>query len=519
MIISRGKWVWASVVLLLLIALMAACSNNNSDSQNNGGNTPNTSTPDTENSSDTEQILPVRYVVPGVAPVDLDKVQAAVNEKLKADGLNLELEVIFIDWDVWDQRTNLMLSTGEEFELLHVMENGVNSGVYAGRGAIIPLDDLIDEHGDVLKEVIDETTFNGAKVDGSIYSIPAMWRSEVGTGAEIGPIGVRADYLAEVNEPIPTTVEDFIRSAEKIQALTDQDTYVHLATNRVPVAFQRTYPEWPFFVDLNDLFFVDQQGNVEAYIETDVFKRDSQILRELYTKNLINPDILSMTNADRNKALDTGNFSFNIGGVVHRYPTMIPNVPDIKVEEFFLAPDEPILQMFAFGNTNAVPVTTKHPEAGVKFLNWLYSSSENHNLFVYGIEGEHWTPEGDRKLNRILDADGKFYAFPDWQIAHTDFTRYSTEDLDYYIQVRTGIADGMTSVEAVNLGFRFDTEPVSVEYTNLIAEIKASIYPIKHGVVEYDKHFPAALANMKAAGLDKVVAEYERQLKEWMAKK
>ena len=38
------------------------------------------------------------------------------------------------------------------------------------------------------------------------------------------------------------------------------------------------------------------------------------------------------------------------------------------------------------------------------------------------------------------------------------------------------------------------------------------------GVQDYNKAFPAALQKMKAAGLDKVVAEYQKQYKDYLAK-
>ena len=64
--------------------------------------------------------VPMRYVAPGGAPSELDVALVAINEKLAADGVGIEVEVERIGWDAWDQKTNLMLSTGEPFELLHV---------------------------------------------------------------------------------------------------------------------------------------------------------------------------------------------------------------------------------------------------------------------------------------------------------------------------------------------------------------------------------------------------------------
>jgi putative aldouronate transport system substrate-binding protein len=67
------------------------------------------------------------------------------------------------------------------------------------------------------------------------------------------------------------------------------------------------------------------------------------------------------------------------------------------------------------------------------------------------------------------------------------------------------------------VGFNFDSTPVRVEYANMMAEYTSSILPIKVGVLPYEKNFQAALAKMKAAGSDVVIAEYRKQLAEYIA--
>ena len=83
----------------------------------------------------------VRWLVPGAPIPDQDRVIAAVNKKLAADGLNIELNLERIDWEVWEQKTNLMISTKEEFDLIHVMQGSINFDVYASRGATAAISD------------------------------------------------------------------------------------------------------------------------------------------------------------------------------------------------------------------------------------------------------------------------------------------------------------------------------------------------------------------------------------------
>lgn len=74
-----------------------------------------------------------------------------------------------------------------------------------------------------------------------------------------------------------------------------------------------------------------------------------------------------------------------------------------------------------------------------------------------------------------------------------------------------------SAVNSIAANFIFDPTNVRTEYTNILSEASASITPIYMGVLDYDKAFPEALDKMKKAGLDKVVAEYQKQFKEYQA--
>jgi hypothetical protein len=42
--------------------------------------------------------------------------------------------------------------------------------------------------------------------------------------------------------------------------------------------------------------------------------------------------------------------------------------------------------------------------------------------------------------------------------------------------------------------------------------------PILYGYVDFDENYPAAIAELEAAGINEYVAEVNRQLQEYMAK-
>src|SRR5690606_40547239 len=63
-----------------------------------------------------------------------------------------------------------------------------------------------------------------------------------------------------------------------------------------PAYLHATYDTYPFIV-FQDLVYVDQEGNVKTWIETEEFKKDAAFFREAYRKGLVNPDVLKIGRA------------------------------------------------------------------------------------------------------------------------------------------------------------------------------------------------------------------------------
>lgn len=99
------------------------------------------------------EVHPMRYVQPGTLPPDYETGIAAVNEKLAADGVDIKVEIIRIPWGEYDTKLNLMLSSGEPFELLHVMQDVKNMSALAAMGAIVSVDPYLDKYPDLVGHV------------------------------------------------------------------------------------------------------------------------------------------------------------------------------------------------------------------------------------------------------------------------------------------------------------------------------------------------------------------------------
>ena len=515
---------------LMLAAMFAGCAGNDAKTPSNELSQNTQKDPAAPAASEP---TPVRWIGVDTAPKGMDEVVKAVNEKLQADGLNLAFQPEFIPRDVRDQKINAMFNAGDSAELIHIMENRSPSSALIAKGMLLPLDDLLAEYGQDMLKNIDEEVWKSCRVNGQTYTIPAYWKdgtkTGIGAGNETGVFPVRADKIKALGLEMPTTAREFIDTMKAVKEAWGEDgkdAYIWNITEPsvATVWLNREYDSWPFYVSYNDdMIRVTNTGEVEAWIETEEFKQNCKYYQEMYQANLIHPDFLSLPYEESERYINSSKWL--VGGNVEPPDERCADAPELERDFILLHPEKPIYWTTPVLNVQAVLATSKHPEAGVQFLNWLYSSQENHQLLTCGIEGVHYTnPDVEaHTFERILDETGlPLYEFPEWQMAFKDFRLIDTTNLmvseahkTEYIDVSLNHAENAETPP--NFGFTFDPAPVDTEYKNCIAEMSAVIYPIKFGIQDYDTYFPAALQRMKDAGLDKVVDEYRAQFEAWQA--
>ena len=506
-----------SMVTVLVIAamLLAGCGTNNVQAPGTNEAETQTQASGTVQQSNAE-ILNCRYVTPGSGYRDSDYMEGVISKKMQADGVNVKLQFSYIPWDVWEQKVNLLLSTGEEFDLIHTMENGYpNTSSLVGKGAIVQLDELIDKYGENIKNVVPDYCWTQATMNGKIYSIPANWIEQANV---LGWISVRKDLLDKYNLEIPKTLDELISTAETLQKELPEKYYCTIHGLSIINGFLfRTFASYPFYLkDGEEIAMIDKDGNVKSWLESEEFKKQCEFFRKLYTKGLISPDILSMKNDDITNLKNNGKFLFHLERMFSTIPTLKANVPEAELTGFMLNPEKGTIRMNAFLNCNTVPSSSQHPEAAIKFLNWAYGSQENMDLLVLGEKDKYWKDAGEKRYQPVKETDPD-YSFDWWQIGDIKFQRFPTNASEEQIKYEGTPAENAQNF--IGMGFNFDSTPVKVEYANCIAEMQNSIYPLKFGVVDYDKEFAGALKRMKAAGLDKIIEEYGRQFSEFMKSK
>ena len=506
--------------VVLLLAPLSACSRSDKSANGASGSPSATGSGPQETGASSEEVVTLKYVLPGTQPKEWPAVQEAVNRKLLEDGVNVRIEKEYIDWGAWEQKLNLKLSTNEPFDMFHVMNDWISLANYIGRGAVRDISAEIEKYGENLKKVIPESVWSGVTKDGKIYAVPAYWYEPAVDGSyTANRILLRQAGITEM----PKTQAEMLDAMEKVMATVQGASKPYLpirgGLRDASDVLHREYDSYPFVVK-DKIAFIGNDGIVRNWAETEEFKKDAAFFREAYKRKLSNPDILVYKQEQLEKQINSGNYVF-LFGTPNNPDEMRKTYPDMKDEDFTLQrlhPEKPKYRMLNAKNVNAVAAHSEHPEAAVKFLNWLYANQENYDLFMYGIEGKTYNKVGDRGVEFIKDSDNitLLYAQDEWMIGNLNYIRYSPNLLSAQKALYVADPDAETFYAA---DFFFDPSEVKAEMANVQAVYTSDIMPIYDGVVDYDEKIDAALQKLRAAGIDKVIAEYQRQLDAYKASK
>lgn len=247
-----------------------------SDSAENNSQESGGSESGSQDNENTGEVVTIKYLRPGTAVEHNDELVQAINEKLAADGTGLQLEIMYVPSDVFSDKVNMMLQGGDEFDLLAVMEDQKSFTTYIGSEGIIPITQYVKD-SEVLNRVIPQYMWESATVGGEIYTIPANWTENADQAC---CITIRREKLEEYQLEDPKTMEDLLNMCEVFTEKWDGPSApVIIPMYKEPFTWLfRTLDTYPFTVQ-KDLIFIDQEGNVKNWMETDEFRQTAEFFR------------------------------------------------------------------------------------------------------------------------------------------------------------------------------------------------------------------------------------------------
>jgi putative aldouronate transport system substrate-binding protein len=505
--VRRFGFLFALAALALVAA--GAWANGGKESGTTGGTT-----------ADASKLAPynlVWYMRGRGAEKDEGLVEDALNKYLKGR-INATIKIINIDRGAFPDRMTAIIASGESFDMGFTASWVVNYAQYAQKGAFVwlndPANNLQEKYLKGTVAALGDFFYGGSAIDGKHYAVPVNkeWAHSNG-------FVLRKDILDK--DGIKVTKRDMtLAEMEPIfQAVHDKEPgmiAVQAYANNSPIT---SYIDWDFPAG-SRVPIVDYNTGADKKIYN-MFERPETIayynlIRSWYLKGFIRKDAASTE--DYTPDLASGKL-FSSSVVTH------PGQPGESEQGFgfpFIVVNNTVPTMSTAetqGAMNFISVTSKDKDRAAMFMELENTDPFVNNTVAFGVEGTHWvkTPSGQIDFPKGVDAKISGYVPAiNWAFGN-QFLNYlwTTEDPNKW---KNYIAYNKSAVPANSLGFIPDYEPIKNEIAAL-SNVWAEFEPgLEVGSSDPAVYVPQANAKAKAAGIDRAIAELQKQYDAWRAK-
>ena len=462
-----------------------------------------------------DEIPTLVYVVPGDPQSDEASVEAKLNEIIEPK-IGAKVDIQFIDWSAWSEKTNLMFASNEYFDVASGYAQNIPNLVK--NGSILSLSELLDTEATALRDVLDDYYWEAAKVDGEIYCVP----NQQIVANNIG-VCVRKDLAEKYNL-------DF----DAVDTLMDLETFwQQVRDNEVGI--------YPFDMRSADEFTADaleRDPSIAAMPKSAASGYGTTMLRIYYDdlKVVATPDFRDHIygarlayecgekgyfRKDRATAVDDS--ADYAAGRYASYTTWYK--PGIEAEVKNKTGYEYLCKMLGEAYVaEATPLSTKtivnaytnYPEKSIKFVELLNTDKEVYNLVSFGIEDKHykWVDEEHIECN----PDGGYFPNSSWVFGNV-FNAYPQVGQDADVWEKTKALND-SAVKSPIMGLQFDTSEITLELAQC-GKVQENylVSRINRAVGNPDEYWEEYRAALKKAGIDKVIECYQKQIDEFVANK
>jgi len=376
-------------------------------------------------------------------------------------------------------------------------------------GALMEITDIIKDY-EGLYNAMPERIWESVMRDGGLYYIPNY--KETGTGFSIAtPVAVadeiKTKYGIDFNELEVESFRDYANLEEYILAAMDLGIDMPLPTG---MNFNKFISADSVYELIQTPFVVNKEtGKVSLFYELPEFKECIELMNAWNEKDIWKEEQI-MSDYKYADFCESGSYAImgwttvpdNVNNCTDRFgvPVYIK-----EVSENYIKSDS------AMGSGWAITAYSEKADACLKWLELINTDTAFADLWVYGIEGTHYTREADGSVTKIADSGWNNSA---WKSTNAWILSLASNEAKDKKEQYTAFNESAVMSEV--LGFRPTTAPVSAELAAVSAVHKEIHNMMQAGFYDIKK-IDEVVTNCKAAGSDKVVAELQAQFDAWKA--
>ena len=528
----RKKRKWLAYLLATTMAFtMAGCGG--TKTQNTGGATEKTEQADDStiskdspyygkgyNFAEKEKI--VMYVL-GDTPKDMQKVLDKANSEYFEPNLNATLDVKFLNWSDYETKYSLLLSGGEQVDLIYTAA-WCYYNEEAAKGAFLELTpEFLENYMPYTYAEQPEESWDQISISGKIYAVPkakALFNSY-----QIAM--VRKDLMNKYNLTEPTSWDNLKKYLVELADIQKETGVTALNTNTNREQLLSLYLQnnkleavangYDWYYNNSDSEKAPNKEDISYLFTSDIYKQYCLEMAELAKKGVWSTDAINDT-SDAQAYFENGTsgaFVWNTS--VYSAGKNLESSKNGTYAVYDVTPDTLRRRGSYADDATAITASSKNPKRAALVLDYIKSDVNLNRLLLGGIEGEHWelTKDGYRKT---LDA-AENYTWNGWAWA---LNRQDEPD-EVGIDERQVVMDEKMEEKEYHpevAGFTFDPSNVETEYTvvqSVLAEYESSFALGIYGD-QTEKMFDTMKQTLESAGLSKVTDELLRQYEEYLAK-
>lgn len=444
------------------------------------------------------------------------KVWDAINTYSK-EKIGATVEYHPIPWGEFDAKATTVMTSGQAFD---IMFGSAKYFTNVASGAAQPIEEYLKTVGKETYDALPESLWTAATVNGHIYGVPTYKDNAACPG-----LIYNKDMVEDLGITMPTSFDSFaslsdlfyeVKAKRDEKYPADKNIPIFKGFNLLNVAYENIADSFAVTnIPGIDAFAGKEAGAVFSPYETPEMLEGYKLVRKWVEDGIYPMDAANY---------DTENSIRNSGKIFCDSPLGYVSFPengwseDVKTG-FIPSTWRYMTTDYAMFGSNIVGAKSADPEKAVAFLNLVNTDNYVANTLRFGIEGEYYTKTEDNRLDFSTGlnsdpANRAYYKWYGWQFGSIfAMSLPATENDTLWDDLKKANEEALVSD---NMGFVFDRTSIQNELASCSAVKTEYEDNLKNGMIpDVEKSLSDYNAKLKVSGIEKIVAEAQKQLTEW----
>jgi len=516
---SGIKFITMIVIAMMLTAIATGCGKNDkgnsSAEQTEMAETKAAATQTAEETAKSLDEVTLKFVFGGDKRAAADEVWNTIGEKYK-DQLNAKFETISIPFSDFSSKMLVMSASGDKWDL-NFDADWLGFYQMSSKGAYLPLNDLLPKYAPTLYAKYQEMNLlPSVTVNGKILGLP--WTMAQNTRPYFT---WRADLAEKAGLNVPNdsikTVEDVVKLLRDLKtAYPDMRIWQGGIGGYVYQKYGLFDIGNGYVIDVND-----PQVKVIPKEQTQAFLEAAQINKQLYDEGILPKDAM-VDKSDFGRLYSEGKIAAM--GYTHEFVSGGSFQDETQKLGYSMTyPDVKWFNRTPLANLVAINKNAANPERVLMFLDLLEKDQALYDMVQYGIEGKTYVldgkaavyPEGmDGSTSNYMEWGGQ------WALWKPQFMRPTPQYGEGFWQREAEFAQLPVNVQSPLDGLFLSTDNVKNEMAKRNQIFDEFGRPLDFGITkDVNTSVNEYIEKQKAAGVDKITAEFQKQIDAFLSSK